>query len=458
MAITAVGLLIYIYSWGIPGGVVVTVSNITISDGNVTASGGGGIRIWSDDTEPSTLELTNVNVINNQSEYYGGGIQISSGIVTISNSNISNNNLVGIVNSYGTLTITNSTISNNIGHRGGGIKNNGTANVANSLISNNSAGLGGGIVNDYGALTITNSTISGNEAYDVPTLATWGGGIANWGSLVLINSTITENTAEEEGDGIFNRGTVMLSNTIIANNSPHGDCYDEYENLTSTGYNLDSDGTCILTQSTDLPSTDPLLGPLANNGGQTETHALLEGSPAIDTGAVNCTGADGNPLQTDQRGRPRPVDGNDDGIVACDIGAFEVQPAVTFVDIDIKPNNKTNNINPRSKGLLSVAILTTDDFDALYVNPITVQFGPEGTLDAHGFAHPEDVDDDGDIDALYHFRIPETGIQCGDTEAVLTGETWDFASITGTDSINTVGCGSGGRAANSNGILKTGKK
>jgi hypothetical protein len=57
--------------------------------------------------------------------------------------------------------------------------------------------LGGGIINDYGTLVLTNSTISGNEAYDVPTLATWGGGIANWGELVLINSTITQNTAEE---------------------------------------------------------------------------------------------------------------------------------------------------------------------------------------------------------------------------------------------------------------------
>ena len=112
------------------------------------------------------------------------------------------------------------------------------------------------------------------------------------------------------------------------------------------------------------------------------------------------------------------------------------------IEIDIKPDNEKNSINPRSKGSLSVAILTTDDFDALEVNPVTVQFGPAGAVDAHGGAHAIDVDDDGDIDLLFHFRTPETGIQCGDAEATLKGVTWDGASITGTDSVNTVGCGS----------------
>jgi len=111
-----------------------------------------------------------------------------------------------------------------------------------------------------------------------------------------------------------------------------------------------------------------------------------------------------------------------------------------IVAIDIKPNNESNNINPSSNGSLSVAILTTEDFDALQVDPMTVQFGPAGAVDSHRRAHAKDVDDDGDIDLLFHFRTPETGIQCGDTEAVLMGETWDGASIRGTDSVNTVGC------------------
>lgn len=432
--------VINIYSWGIPGGVVLTVSNITISNGNVTSSGGGGIRIWSDDKEPSTLDLNNVNVINNKSEYYGGGIQISSGIVTIKNSNISGNNLCGISNGYGTLNIINSTISNNVGHRAGGIRNLGTANVTNSLISNNSAGLGGGIVNDYGTLTITNSTISHNEAYDVLTLATWGGGIANWDTLFLINSTITENTAEEGGDGIYNRGTVTLSNSIIANNSPHSDCYNYYGNLTSLGYNLDTDGTCDLTQSTDIPSTNPLLGALADNGGPTKTHALLVGSPAIDSGEQNCIDGNGSPLLTDQRGESRPVDGDSDGFAACDIGSYEVQPLGTIiVSIDILPKLEVNTINLNNKGSIQVAILSTSDFLAYNeVNPDSVAFGPAGA-DATRYKM-KDVNRDGLLDILFYFKIKETGIECGHTETTLVGETFDGNTFEGTDSIVTKGC------------------
>lgn len=433
--------VINIYSWGIPGGVVVTFSNITITDGNVI-DGGGGVRIWSDHTEPSTLELTNVNVINNQSEQYGGGIHINSSIVTISNSYISNNYPAGIFNGYGTMTITDSTISNNDSHRGGGIKNDyGSVSVINSTISNNRAGLGGGIDN-FGALTIVNSTISGNEAYDRLGVATWGGGIANFSyeTVIVKNSTITGNIAEEGGDGIFNRGAFTLSNTIIANNNPHGDCYDEYGNLTSTGYNLDSDGSCNLTQPTDLPSTDPALGPLADNGGSTQTHALLEGSPAIDTGAENCTDAEGNELRIDQRGKSRPVDGNDDGIVACDMGAYEVQPPVIYIDVDIKPYSRNNNINPNSSGQIAVAILTSGSFDALQVDQDTVRFGPAGAIKVHEPTHVKDLDNDGDMDLLFHFRMPETGIQCGNTEATLTGQTWDGTLVSGTDNIRTVGC------------------
>jgi hypothetical protein len=208
--------------------------------------------------------------------------------------------------------------------------------------------------------------------------------------------------------------------------------------LTSTGFNLDSDGTCNLTQLTVLPNTDPSLGPLVDNGGPTETHALLDGSPAIDSGAQNCTDVIGAPLVTDQRGEPRPVDGNGDGRTACDIGAFEVQLSLLTVSIDIKPDSELNVVNPRSKGVLKVAILTTENFDASTVDAGSIRFG-------QGAAEPvryrlDDVDYDGDYDLVLKFRTQETEIACSDVEATLTGQTLDGVQITGTDSFKTVGC------------------
>ena len=113
---------------------------------------------------------------------------------------------------------------------------------------------------------------------------------------------------------------------------------------------------------------------------------------------------------------------------------------VFMVTIDIKPDSQTNNINPRSKGVIAVSVLTSEDFDALQVDPDTVQLGPAGTAKAHSQAHVEDVDNDGDMDLQLHFKTQETGIQCGDTEATLTGNTWGGTPIMGTDSVNTVSC------------------
>ena len=111
-----------------------------------------------------------------------------------------------------------------------------------------------------------------------------------------------------------------------------------------------------------------------------------------------------------------------------------------LVTIDIKPDSQTNNINPGSQGVIAVSILTSEDFDALQVDPDTVLFGPADAEKAHTQVHVEDVDNDGDMDLVFHFRTQETGIQCGDTEATLTGETWDGTPISGTDSVTTVGC------------------
>jgi hypothetical protein len=109
------------------------------------------------------------------------------------------------------------------------------------------------------------------------------------------------------------------------------------------------------------------------------------------------------------------------------------------VSIDIKPGSDPNAINPRSRGVIPVAILTSDTFDAKTVDEETVAFGPDGAEIVHPRGHVEDVDGDGDLDLLLHFRTQETGIQCGDTEASLCGETLDGVPIESSDSIVTVG-------------------
>lgn len=108
--------------------------------------------------------------------------------------------------------------------------------------------------------------------------------------------------------------------------------------------------------------------------------------------------------------------------------------------IDIKPGGFPNSVNPRSKGVIPVAILTTSTFDAATVHPLSVEFGPSGATEAHGRGHLEDVDGDGDLDLLLHFRTQDTGIRCGEVTAFLRGETVEGQVIQGADSIKTVGC------------------
>lgn len=120
-------------------------------------------------------------------------------------------------------------------------------------------------------------------------------------------------------------------------------------------------------------------------------------------------------------------------------GDFQTN-CVIYVDIDIKPGSYPNSINPRSKGKIPVAILATDEFDPWDIDPSTIVFGPDGAGAAHSSPHAEDVDSDGDVDLVFHFNTQETGIACGDTEATLTGETFDGTPIEGTDSVNTTGC------------------
>ena len=202
----------------------------------------------------------------------------------------------GILNS-GTLTLERCQISDSTATVGGALANasGATVSVTASTLYGNSAENGGAIANQ-GTLAILNSTISGNTA------ATSGGGIDNpSGTLTITNGTIANNTAEI-GGGLANSATATLLNTIIANNTATTDA-DFSGVVASLGTNLIGDvGTSTGWLTSDLTDKDPLLGPLQDNTGTTLTHALCNGSPAIDA-AMDL----GAPAE-DQRGILRPQD------------------------------------------------------------------------------------------------------------------------------------------------------
>ena len=270
----------------------VVIRDLTISNGFAAQFGcGGGIL-----DEGSMLSLINCTVSGNSTDGTGGGI---------------------CADANATLTIDSSTLSGNYaGDYGGGIANAGTLTINNSTLSGNRGEFtAGAILNGFNgdpSLTINNSTLSGN------TTQLHGGGIWTSGQSAITNSTLSGNTGPN-GGAINNRlGTLEIKNTILKRGESGSNIVNDSGTVTSHGYNLSNDdGSGLLTAPGDQINTDPLLGQLQNNGGPTFTHALLLGSPAIDTGDPNFT----PPPFFDQRGPGfnRVVNGR------IDKGSFEVQ-------------------------------------------------------------------------------------------------------------------------------------
>ncbi len=309
-----------------------TLENLTLNKSRITdntAFNGGGIFVVEGE-----LELINSIASNNTATNRGGGLSNGTsddipdgGNVIVTNTKIIDNNASvggGFYNNFASsFLLLNSTVDGNIASISGGIDNDGNLNITNSTISNNRAGSRGGIFS-FGEIVAINSTISGNTASFV-------GGIESGtpsGRLTLIQSTVSDNVAENSGPGgiFISDGLAELSNTIVAGNS--GSNSDVEGDFTSEGYNLIGDGTGStgFTAPGDQVGTsdnpiDPKLGPLQDNGGPTETQALLPDSPAIDAGDPNFT----PPPDFDQRGPgfPRVLDGDGIDGPRIDIGAYE---------------------------------------------------------------------------------------------------------------------------------------
>ena len=217
---------------------------------------------------------------------------------------------------------------------GGGVRNGGTLTIDRCTISGNTAsGPGGGIRNDVD-LFVLDSTIVGNVTAD------HGGGVDAHGQSFFQNVTVSDNTVNGggAGGGLYNLGgesmTVMAS-TVVGNSAGAGSAIHNAGTLTvshllvvgtcdgavntSSGASLESPGnTCGFDAGSDQTGVaDPLIGPLADNGGGTDTYMPSAGSPLVDTGVNGLC-----PAQ-DQRGVARPIDGDDDTVADCDTGAVE---------------------------------------------------------------------------------------------------------------------------------------
>ena len=287
--------------------IIIMIRDLTIRNGLATGNtpeDGGAIRVNSGST---TLER--VALLQNTATQNGGGLhQRGEGTLVVLDSRIEDNTADvsgGGINAAGVeTTITQTTIAENSAHLGGGVQVADATLTADAItVTGNSAtDTGGGLRVFRSEMHVSNSTISGNRASG----SSKGAGVhVASGLSTLRYVTIVGNTNGYGLSGPFE--DALLEGVIIANN-PTGDC-DDRVRIQTVGSNLDSDGSCGFALT-----APPQLGPLADNGGPTLTHALLAGSPAIDA-ATGCP-----PPATDQRGEPRPQ-GN-----GCDLGAFEAEP------------------------------------------------------------------------------------------------------------------------------------
>ncbi len=435
-----------------------SLDQVTISGGKSSSSGAGILNF-------GTIILTNIIVRGNSSNGNVAAGIFNGGTMTITQSTVNNNSVdaafpgTGGIHNTGTMTMTHSTISDNIVNAivsslsgsGGGILNSGTLTITHSTISGNSIEGDGGGISNSGTMTISQSTVNNNSAIN-------GGGLFIRGTTILTNCTISGNSATNDGGGIFGSGIFggffgspppSLSHTTVSNNSAGNRGggikfssnfssiiknsiisgnnavttgaeihLDGSQSTTTTGLNVfghsglttseaffnfipQANSFIITTVDNRTPTAlSSIINPvLADNDGFTLTHALVTGSPAIDAVVV----ADCNAIQ-DQRGAPRPVDGDGNGTANCDIGAVEFNSAVSgSIPLDIDGNNSSDAL---TDGLLIIRYLFGLRGDALISGAIgsgainTTASDITDSLNLQATNNVLDIDGDGNTDAL----------------------------------------------------------
>jgi CSLREA domain-containing protein len=286
-------------------------TNVLVADNSVTGSGGG---LWNNFAAEATLE--NVEFRTNEAAVHAAGIyndgQLEADQITFEQN-------VAALNGGGLYTLTdaesilyNAWFTNNNAAAGGAVFNEGLTHLYKSSVNNNTAfgGMGGGAYNDVtGALLLRNTTVSGNMI-DAPPGLPGGSGVFNIGDLRLEFVTVAYNNR----DGLRNDagGTMTIRSSVVAYHAM-GNCTGTTPMNPSLGYNIEEQDTCDFIESSDLVNTDPLLAPLASNGGNGLSHLLGPGSPAIDSGDPDrCTAED-------QRSVSRPQG------AGCDRGSIEME-------------------------------------------------------------------------------------------------------------------------------------
>jgi hypothetical protein len=449
----------------VAGNVIMTDNLISGNNGQ----GGGGFAITGDSSSSARVGSVTFknNIISNNTALDAGGGYIETVNVLVENNTIDNNSSTrwtgGITVGGQSLIVNGNMISNNKGGGGGiggiQIAAQGNASVNGNLIIMNRAesgvegyGSGGGFIITVGAglVTLTNNVISDNYS------ATNAGGImihkANEGTISLTNNTITNNTAKMIGGGLYERLAFengvsnIYNNIILDNNAPTGkdlvlenDLEGNYlpfpVNLFWNNFDQSSSGTDIHIpfpiDPSNLNNEDPMFVDPVNG----DFH-LQANSPCINAGDNDAP----NLPTTDADGLSRIVGG------IVDIGAYEYQNVVApiQVDIDIRPWSKRNPINYKGHGILPVAILSTEGFDApTQVDQSSLTFGATGDEKSLAFCkrRPKDVSRDGSKDDLVcHFYIEVAGFKCGDTEGILKGKTVSGIPIEGEDLVRIVHC------------------